>query len=315
MARRPRAASASCRAATGAGPRTRIKGSAMRGPRVVGRDLGSDTRDHRVRHRQQRPAADRCISASRPAARGNRHARGARKKSRTPVSSTTLPRIEHRQLLADLGHDAQVMRDEQERRAVPGLHRRRSGSGSLLHRHVQRGCGFIRDDQLRFRRKGRGDQDALAHPAGQLVRIAAASRGPGRGCCTSSSSSSARASALARVQPRISTSRSVICRADPARGVQRGQRVLRDQRAAGPDQAAAVLRRQSAAGRSPSSMIWPDSHFDCAGQDAQHRLADHRLARAAFADQPAHLARRDRQRHIAQDRVAACPSAGPTGCG
>ena len=40
-----------------------------------------------------------------------------------------------------------------------------------LDRHVQGGRGFVRQDELRVARQRYGDHDALAHPAGELVRI------------------------------------------------------------------------------------------------------------------------------------------------
>jgi hypothetical protein len=116
---RPTAACASCRAATGAGPSTRIQVSHARPP--VGGHLGPDGGDHGLGHRLSGWRRGRCISASRPAAPGIGWP-GAAKKSRTVVSSTTMPGIEHRQPLADLGHHAQIMGDEQQRRAVARLH-------------------------------------------------------------------------------------------------------------------------------------------------------------------------------------------------
>jgi hypothetical protein len=73
--------------------------------------------------------------------------------------------IEHGQVIADLGHHAQIMRDEQDGRAVPGLHALDQAQDLFLHRDIQRGGGFIRHDQFRLGGEGGGDQDALAHAA------------------------------------------------------------------------------------------------------------------------------------------------------
>ena len=53
------------------------------------------------------------------------------------------------------------------------LHDANKSQDLFLHRDVERGCRFVGDDDLGLERESRGDQDALAHAARQLVRIGA----------------------------------------------------------------------------------------------------------------------------------------------
>jgi hypothetical protein len=155
-----------------------------------------------------------------------------------------------------------------------------------LRGDVERGGGFIGDQQPRVQRDGRGDADALPLAAGQLMGVAvepdmgqadavqpvagdgarlrpvglpvdrAAFRPPGRRW-------SAPGSAPSSVPGRSSRSH---CRAARTSGLGQGQQV------------GAVERD-----RAP----WPRA----VGQEAHERQRRHRLARAAFADQAEDLAR------------------------
>ena len=140
------------------------------------------------------------------------------------------------------------MRHEQQRRAVPRLHPRDQAQHLFLHRHVERGRRLVRDDQLRLGGEGRGDQDALAHPARRVRADSCAAPARARAICTSASSSRARASARSRGQPQDIHQPVGDLRPDPARGVQRRQRVLRDQRAGGARRAGAARPGAGAAG-------------------------------------------------------------------
>ncbi len=87
-------------------------------------------------------------------------------------------------------HDAYIIRDTRDDAKVMGDqdHRHIHLLGQIdqqakdlgLNRHVQRRCRFIRDDQFRFAHQGHGDDDALAQPAGQLMRVLAKTAGCGR---------------------------------------------------------------------------------------------------------------------------------------
>ena len=53
---------------------------------------------------------------------------------------------------------------------------------AALHGDVERRRGLVGDQQLRAAGQADGDERALAHPAGELVRVLAARAWPGRGC-------------------------------------------------------------------------------------------------------------------------------------
>ena len=75
--------------------------------------------------------------------------------------------------VGDLGDDAHVMGDEQHRRAVALLQFVDQRQDLLLRGHVQRGRGFVRDQQDGFQNQRHRDHDPLALAARQLMRIAA----------------------------------------------------------------------------------------------------------------------------------------------
>jgi hypothetical protein len=79
--------------------------------------------------------------------------------------------IEHHDLVAELGHQTQAVRDE-DRRAierVPGVPEQLSDLG--LDRGIERRRRLVRDQQIRLDQQGHGDHDALAHAAAELVGI------------------------------------------------------------------------------------------------------------------------------------------------
>src|SRR5436190_7165071 len=80
--------------------------------------------------------------------------------------------LHHADPVADLGGDAQVVRDEEHREVEPGADVLEEREHLGLHRHVERRDGFVGDEELRLERERAGDADALALAAGELVRIA-----------------------------------------------------------------------------------------------------------------------------------------------
>ena len=64
-----------------------------------------------------------------------------------------------------------IVRDEQERGADLALDGADHAEHVLLHDHVERGRGLVGDDEFRPADGGERDGDALAHAAGELVRI------------------------------------------------------------------------------------------------------------------------------------------------
>ena len=81
-----------------------------------------------------------------------------------------LARIHDRNPIGQVGHDAQVMGDQQHRHATRAGQLAHQIEHLALHGHVQRRRGLIRDQQLRFARQRHRDHDPLSHAAGKLVR-------------------------------------------------------------------------------------------------------------------------------------------------
>ena len=69
--------------------------------------------------------------------------------------------------------DGEIVRDEEhgEREFVAEVVEQ--VEDLLLDGNVERGGGFVGDEQLRAVDDGHGDHDALAHASGELVRVAA----------------------------------------------------------------------------------------------------------------------------------------------
>ncbi len=73
-------------------------------------------------------------------------------------------------LVADMTHHRQVVRDEQVGQALLALQVLHDVEHLRLHRHVQRGRGLVADQEFGLRGQRPRDRDALALPAGELVR-------------------------------------------------------------------------------------------------------------------------------------------------
>ena len=98
----------------------------------------------------------------------------AGEQQRAPVGPLHHPAaVHHEDLVGDLGDHAEVMGDEDDRGAERLLHAADQPEHLCLHGHVERGGGFVGDEQLRVQRHRHGDHHALAHPAGELVRVIA----------------------------------------------------------------------------------------------------------------------------------------------
>ena len=80
--------------------------------------------------------------------------------------------IHHHHPVADILNHRQIMRDEQHRQPERALQIQQKVQHLRLHRDVQRRDGFVRDDEDRLDRQRPGDADALALTAGELVRVA-----------------------------------------------------------------------------------------------------------------------------------------------
>ena len=80
------------------------------------------------------------------------------------------PVMHHRDPIADLADDAQIVRDEDIRQLEFGLQLLKQIEHAGLHGNIQRGDGFIGDDQRGAHDQRPGDADALALSAGEGVR-------------------------------------------------------------------------------------------------------------------------------------------------
>src|SRR3981189_1517911 len=88
-----------------------------------------------------------------------------------PVS-TTRPAYITAPLAAAPPHPAHVVGDEHHRRSALAAHAFEQIDDLSLHRHVEGGGGFVGDDDARLAAERQRQDDALAHAAGQFVRIA-----------------------------------------------------------------------------------------------------------------------------------------------
>ena len=88
-----------------------------------------------------------------------------------PTRFDDAPAVHHSDLVRHFRHHTEVMRDQDHRGAGVGLslcqHRQHLG----LHGHVERGGGFVGNDECGPARHRHGDHGALAHATRELVRV------------------------------------------------------------------------------------------------------------------------------------------------
>lgn len=77
----------------------------------------------------------------------------------------------HQQPVRALGSQRQIVSDKQNRSTRCPAQDIQQIENAFLHRHVQRAGGLIGDDHIRAQGNGDGNQHALFHPAGELMRI------------------------------------------------------------------------------------------------------------------------------------------------
>ena len=81
-----------------------------------------------------------------------------------------LAEVHHRDAVADVLHDREVVGDEEVGQAELALEVLEQVDDLRLDGDVERGDRLVADDELRVQRQGSGDADALALAAGELVR-------------------------------------------------------------------------------------------------------------------------------------------------
>ncbi len=77
------------------------------------------------------------------------------------------PRVHHRDPLAEVPHDGEVVGDEEVAQAALGLQAHQQVEDLALYRHVQGRDRLIADDERRLEREGAGDADTLQLATGE----------------------------------------------------------------------------------------------------------------------------------------------------
>ncbi len=146
--------------------------------------------------------------ASRPCVYGWRGARTAR---RTGARLDDAAGVHHRHVVGVMRHHAEVVRDEQDAHAGLGLQAAHQRQDLRLDRHVERGGRLVGDQQRRVAGHRQRDHHALAHAAGELVRILVAGAAPRPESPPARACAAPAARAAARSRPLCSRSDSAIC--------------------------------------------------------------------------------------------------------
>ena len=79
------------------------------------------------------------------------------------------PRIHDAEAVSHMRVDAHVMGDEQDRRANLALNAANHTEHLLLHQDIERGRGFVGDNEIGATDRGERKRGALTHAAGQLM--------------------------------------------------------------------------------------------------------------------------------------------------
>ena len=85
--------------------------------------------------------------------------------------STRLAEVHDRDAVGDVAYRTQVVRDEEVCEIALALQALHQVHYLRLNRHVERGDGLVRDDEVRVGGEGARDADALPLPARELVRV------------------------------------------------------------------------------------------------------------------------------------------------
>ena len=211
--------------------------------------------------------------------------------------------IHDQHAVGHLGHHAHVVRDEDHAHVHFLLQLPDQLQDLGLDGHVQRGGGLVGDQQLRLAGQRHGDHDALAHAAGQLVRIAVQD-GTGLGDAHAFQHAQRLGARRRRVQALVQPQRLGDLVAGREAGVQRGHRLLEDHGHVG---AAHALQRRVGRRHQVQHLAAAPAQQHAAVDDApaavlhqpHQRQRRHRLARARLADDGQRLAPVHMERHVA----------------
>ncbi len=192
--------------------------------------------------------------------------------------------IHHGDVVADVLHHGEIVRDEQVSEAELVLQVHHEIEDLRLDRHVERRDRLVADDQARLQRERARDADALALPAGKLVRIVVDMLGAQPDALEDVGDARAAFLGVADAMHAQRLADDVACR--HAR-VERGERVLEDDLhlpAIGAQLRLAEMRDVGAVDLDAAR-----GRLD----QAQDRAADCGFAAAGFTDQRERLARAD----------------------
>ena len=198
-------AACGCRSAS-SGSRPRAPAARPRVADVVGAASATSTPVDRRRpgsaSAAARPPSSRA-AARRRAARAYRDAAGAAKICAVGSPSSTLSPVPHdHDAVGDLGDHAHVVGDEEHRHALLVLQRLDQLQDLRLDGDVERGGRLVGDQQLRPAGQRHRDHHALAHAAGEAVRIFVRRARARPGCAPARGGAALSASAAARDRPR-----------------------------------------------------------------------------------------------------------------
>ncbi len=214
--------------------------------------------------------------------------------------------VHHRHAVAGPGYHAQVVGDQDHRRPTGPLQAADQVEDLRLDGDVEGGGRLVGDDQVRLGNEGHGDDDALPHAAGQLVRETARPRGRILQADLGERRLGARPRLPAPQAP-VTGQRLGQLRADPQVWVERRHRVLEDHA----DAPAADLPQVAlAAGEQVGPIEAGTAALQAprrAGDEPEQGQASHALARAGFAHDAERLAAVQAERdafHGAHDAVA-----------
>ena len=221
---------------------------------------------------------------------------GARRAARPSRSPRTVPAYITFTRSHMPGDDAEVVRDQDQRRVALGDELAQQVEDLRLDRDVERGRRLVGDQQLRLAGERHRDHRPLPHPARELVRVVLEPRLRRSGCRPGRAARRRAWSAVLRSMPKWVSSASRICRPIVSTGFRlvigswkiiaiSWPRTLRSSRVARAQQVAAVEQSPSRATTRPAR-----------GRMPEQRERGHALAAARLADDPERLARRDVER-------------------
>ncbi len=214
------------------------------------------------------------------------------------------PRMQHGHGTAYLGDDAEVVGNEQNRGTMALPETFDQLQHLALHRDVKRGGRLIRYHQARIAGERHRDQHALPHPAGDFVGIQLqhpprlADRDLGKQFSRPLQRAAFRQGKVVPQQDRD-------LRTDTLHRIERGHRVLRNQRDAAAEQAA-PLRLRHGNEIASLELNGPGSDNRVRWQQAEDGTSQHRFAGAGFPDQSADFAALQVQANATQHVGRAC---------